>query len=243
MEKLEKIYKHKKHDVATFLGSGPSINNITDEQWKIISDKTDVWAVNYWLYHPFVPDFYHVEVKSYNRKSAKKTWASRSDDYKDCVFVINQDREYLLDIIGEKQYIYLYKMNKINRTQAPIIPKYMPETDPNVLTCNLISSVTMLMELMWRFKYEKVIFFGIDMTNSRYFWTGKPEFGETHCQWNKDHEGRKPNAPHNTAHIKNFMVWFSQKRMAEFGGEFFVGHKDTGLYPDLRYIDIEKELS
>ena len=80
------------------------------------------------------------------------------------------------------------------------------------------------------------------MKDSRYFWTGKPEFGETHCQWNKDHEGKKPDAPHNTSHVKNFMVWFSNKRMAEFGGEFRVGHKDTALYPDIKYIDIEKEL-
>ncbi len=131
-------------------------------------------------------------------------------------------------------------MRKLNVINKPIIPKYESTDDPNVLLCNLNSSVTMLLELLCRFKYKKVIFFGMDLTDSRYFWTGKSEYGEVHCQWNKDHEGGNPKQPHNTAHIKNFVVWFSKKKMSKVGGKFFVGHKDTLLYPGLNYLDIER---
>jgi len=34
---ISEIDKHKKSDTAIFLGSGSSINNITKDQWDIIS--------------------------------------------------------------------------------------------------------------------------------------------------------------------------------------------------------------
>ena len=238
MNKIKDIYGLRGSHTAVFLGSGPSINNITDEQWEAIS-KTDTWAINNWVYHPFVPKFYHPEVKKYNRDVIKRRIAAR-DDYKDVTFIVNQERTYLLDVIGHDKPVYSYRMHKINTVKKPIVPKYTPSNDPNTLTCNLNSSMTMLLELMCRFKYKKVIFFGVDMYDSRYFWTDRPEYGKTHCQWNKDHEGKSPDAPHNTAHIKNFIVWFSKKRMGKHGGAFFVGHKDTALWPDLLYYNIEK---
>lgn len=237
MKSIAEIHEKKKSDTAVFLGSGSSINNISDEQWKAIS-KTDTWTVNNWVYHPFVPDFYHVEVKKYNKDIVKRRIAERGDAYKDVTFVVNTKRRYILDVIGSKKNVYLYKMHKINVAKKSIVPKYEPNNNPNVLTCNLNSSLTMLLELMCRLKYKRVVFFGVDLLNSLYFWTDRPEYGETHCQWNKDHEGRKPTDFHNTSHVKNFMVWFSKNRMFEVGGEFFVGHKDTMLYPELKLYDI-----
>lgn len=239
MKNISEIYKHKKSDTAVFLGSGTSINNITERQWKSIA-KTDTWAINNWFYHPFVPDFYHVEVKSYNLPLWKKRKKGMGDKFKDTVFIINEGRKYLLDVIGPQKYIYGYKMNKINVTNKPIVPNYKPDTNPGILTCNLNSSMTLLLELIWRFEYKKVVFFGVDLNDSRYFWTDKPEYGEVHAQWNKDHEGRKPDQPHNTNHIKDFIVWFSKQRMKEIGGKFYTGHKKTLLYPDLDYFDIKE---
>jgi len=234
MKSISEIYRHKKSETAIFLGSGPSINNITPEQWKVIS-KCDSWTMNNWMYHPFVPNFYHVEVKHYNHKIWKKRKSKMGDKFKDTVFIINSERHYLLNLIGKQQYIYEYQMNKINITNQPIIPNYTSDTHPNILTCNLNSSMTLLLELLARFEYKQVIFFGVDLYDSTYFWTGKPEFGKVHAQWNKDHEGRKPTQQHNTAHIKDFIVWFSENKI---DGQFYVGHKDTLLYPGLEYYDI-----
>lgn len=234
--KLEKIYKRKGSDIAVFLGSGPSINNISDKQWEAIS-KLDTWTVNNWVYHPFVPRFYHLEVKSYNKPFIKEKMHAR-EDYENVNFLVNESRLHLLDLIRQGQ-VYLYKMRKINVFNKPVIPKYESGKDPNVLVCNLNSSVTMILELFYRFKYKKVIFFGMDLIDSRYFWTGESKYGKTHCQWNKDHEGRKPDQRHNTAHIKKFVVWFSKNRMKEVGGKFFVGHKDTLLYvAGLKYLKL-----
>lgn len=236
MEKLKNIYKHKNSDTAIYLGSGSSINNITPAQWKKIAT-FDTWTVNNWVYHPFVPKFYHLEVKKINRDIITKRIASRKD-YGNVIWILNRDRKYLFDVIGNQKHIFTYKMEKINAVKKNIIPKYTPNNNHNVLTCNLNTTFTMMLELILRFKYKRVIFFGVDLQDSRYFWTGRKDFGKTHCQWNKDHEDRKPDQPHNTAHVKNFVVWFSRKKMRKIGGEFFVGHKDTSLFPELRYISI-----
>jgi hypothetical protein len=239
MKPLQDIYKHKKSDIAVFLGCGSSINNITKKQWNKIS-KVDSWAVNNWLYHPFVPNFYHIEVKKNDKDIWKKRKIERGNDFKNTVFFINiKRRKILLDIIGNEKYIYSYNMDKINIVNEPIIPKYVPSSNPNTLICNLNASITMVLELICNFKYKKVIFFGVDLYNSIYFWTNRPEYGETHIQWNQA-PGKTPNDPHNTAHLKNFIIWFSENRMKDIGGEFFVGHKDTLLYPGLKFIDIEQ---
>jgi hypothetical protein len=100
-----------------------------------------------------------------------------------------------------------------------------------------------VLDIIWRFGYKKVIFFGVDLYNSKYFWTDKSEYGKTHCQFNKDYKiKKKMTAPHNTLHIKDFIVWFSKEWMNKTGTNVFVGHKDTSLYPDLSYLDIEEEL-
>jgi len=239
LQSIKDIFKHKGSDIAVFLGSGESINNITEAQWEKIST-FDTWTTNNWLYHPFTPKFYHVEVKKYNREIWKKRRIESGDRFKETIFIINRDRKYLLDVIGEHEYIYGYKMHKINSKKKDIVPKYRPKKNPEILTCNLNASLTMILELFWRFEYKKVVFFGTDMNNSKYFWTGRKEFGETHCQTNKDHEGKDPELPHGTAHLKNFIVWFSQKRMKKVGGEFCVGYTDTLLYPDLNLVNIEE---
>ena len=79
MKKLKEIYKCKGSDVAVFLGSGSSINNITNRQWKTMS-KLDTWTVNNWVYHPFIPKFYHLEIKKYNSELFKNRMRMRGDD-------------------------------------------------------------------------------------------------------------------------------------------------------------------
>lgn len=239
--KIETIYSHKNSDIAVLLGSGPSINNITEDQWKAIS-KFDTWTMNNWIYHPFIPKFYHTEVKKYNSTIWKQRRIEKNDKLENTIFIINKHRRgFLCDLIGNKKHIFEYKMNKINTTNKGIVPNYIPDSDPNTLTCNLNSSMTIILELLYRFKYKKVIFFGVDMINSNYFWTGRSEYGKTHCQWNKDHEGKNPLEPHNSAHIKNFIIWFSENRMKEINGKFYVGHKDTLLYPNIELINIEDQ--
>ena len=56
------------------LGSGPSINEIDDEQWAEIRAH-DSYGMNFWLIHPHVPTFYTMEfIDLVERPWARTTW-------------------------------------------------------------------------------------------------------------------------------------------------------------------------
>lgn len=236
---LKEIYKKKGSDTAVLLGSGPSIRDITDKQWNKISE-FDVWAVNNFLYHWFTDiNFYHTYIKTFDKDVWKKRKIEKGDAYKDTNFIIKKDkRDILLDIIGNEKNIYEYTMVKQNIKRKSIIPIYSESPDLNVLICNLNATITVIMELFYKFRYKEVILFGVDMNTSEYFWSNG-KYGETHCVFNKDHEkGRVIDQPHNTIHVKEFIIWFSEVKMKTIGGRFYVGNKNTVLYPHLEYKEI-----
>jgi len=179
-------------------------------------------------------------VKAYDKDVWKQRKIEKGNAFNQTNFIINgapKRKKLLVDIIGDET-IYEYKMHKINKEKTSTVPEYKVPKDSNTLVCNLNSSVTMMLELFYKFKYKQVIFFGVDMNTSEYFWSNG-EYGITHCIFNKDHEkGKTIEQPHSTAHIKNFIIWFSEVRMKEIGGKFYVGNKDTALYPSLDFLEI-----
>jgi len=51
------VQQHKKSDTLFILGSGPSINLITESEWAHIREHDSV-GFNWWMAHDFVPSFY-----------------------------------------------------------------------------------------------------------------------------------------------------------------------------------------
>lgn len=243
---LEEMYQYKNSDTAVYLCSGSSINNITESQWNKIS-KVDTWTLNNWVYHSFIPKFYHIEGKNPYKKILKERLDLKKDEFNNTNFIVNSNRYGNLEIVENQKNIYLY--DTIIKPEAsfvkhnPIIHlKYEPSINPNILIMyNLSSSAAVMLDLLWKFRYKKVIIFGMDMYNSKYFWTGKPEYGETHCQFNHDKVKTKTqNDPHKTYKIKDYIIWFCKEWMSKIDCEVFVGYTDTLLYPDLEYFNVEK---
>lgn len=253
MNPFNKMFKHKGSNTAVFLGCGPSINNVTKKQWKMIS-KFDVWTSNNFIYHDFIPKFYHVEIKKNKNFDIWKHWRHniKGKEYDDVIFIIKDHpkRKFLLEAIGcDSKYIYGYHVRKINNEAKNIIPNY--KISSKYLTCNCNASFTMILEMLYKFKYEKIILFGVDLKDSRYFWSdnsincgGKSSRinatykGEKiHCNFNKNNQ---PDKPHTTSHLVNYIIGFNEKYMKLINCKIFVGHKNTSLYPGLPYIDILK---
>ena len=63
---LNEFKKESKSDTVFILGSGPSINELKNSDWELIS-KNDSWGFNYWFCHDHIPDcfFAQSEVKSF----------------------------------------------------------------------------------------------------------------------------------------------------------------------------------
>lgn len=235
---ISKIAEYKKSETAIFLGCAESIHYITPKQWGRISE-FDTWTSNNFHYHPFVPKFYHVEMKQ--RRGWDKIWIERRErrkkDYGDVIFIVPDKRQYILDAIGEHKEIFYYKTKLIDKEKVKRPdPDYEFDKDPNVLTKVCMSSVTCILEILCRLGYKKIILLGVDYTSSRYFWSDRPEYGLTHCHHNKDFEGRKEEEPHNTVNTISFMIGFNRNYLEPNGCKMYVGYKETLLYPALDYL-------
>lgn len=228
MKDLSELYKHKGSDVAVFLGCGSSINRITDAQWRKIRT-FDTWTSNFFIYHNFVPKFYHLELKS-GLPEHLRIWREKrqgkGEKYAKVVFVIMKDRKHLIDAIGEHEHIYCYE-----RVEGKCDPR--EPFHPTIVTHRCIASFTLILELLKKFDYKKIVLFGVDLRDSLYFWTDDPKYGEVHANTNS---GRKHGVAHTTAHrVLEYIYGFNEYKMR---GNLYIGHKDTLLYPRLGHIDI-----
>lgn len=254
---ISDIFNKRGSDIAVLLGCGPSINEISDQQWDVIN-KNDKWAVNNWLYHPtIVPTFYHVELKAYDFDLFKRRLTEKVDLYKDVHFIIPSIRTVKLvnKETGEKyrvgldqaipyqcQYVYKYDFASRGKHTMDVKEKNINADyiiKSSSLTKSYDTSMTLVLEILYKMGYKRIYLYGIDLINSYYFWTGGDErYGEVHHQTNKQHEGKDPNLPHQTYKIKNFIVDFNKRHMMLKGRNIFVGHKKTMLYPEIEYKDI-----
>lgn len=246
---LNEIFQHKKSDIAVFLGSGSSINRITSEQWKKI-ESLDKWTINNWVYHPsIVPDFYHIEVKWYDVLLVKERLQEKRHLYENTNFIFRKGKHVKLEngtyvpvcsVVEGFKNVFEYEVIIRGGKYAPIPCNADYKIQKDILTLSYAVSLPSVIELIYKFGYKCVVFFGVDLLNSYYFWTGgDPKYGKVHHQTNKEHEGKDPNLPHNTVKVKDFIVDFNQRWMIPSGKEFVVGHKDTLLYPELRCVDLE----
>lgn len=237
-------------DIGIILGSGSSVNDLTKEEWDAIQSY-DTLGINNWFYHPtFIPKMLSLELKTYDFQISKDRIAEKwNKGWKNVKYILNSDRaHYVAQAIGHfsEAQIYSYEYKRYGEH-----PRVNPNVhidanfDPNgpLRKCFDVSLST-LIHFMYKLGYEYVVLYGVDITNSFYFWSsGDKCYGKTHCKSNKDHEGKKPTEPHNTSHITNFVIDFNNRHMKPQGREILVGYKKTALYPALKYVDlVNKEI-
>lgn len=245
---FEAFLKTKKTDTIFLIGSGSSINEITEKQWDIINSY-DNMGVNNMFYHPFfIPKSLHLELKSYDWVIAKDRLEEKWElGWKNVNYIFPTERAtYIADAIGHKNqskiFVYKYakrgKHPKVDKGHTTIDANFNPNT---VIYKSYDSSVSSIIQILYLMGYENIILWGIDMSNSKYFWTDMaPEVrGLVHDMWNKQREGKSKDLPHNASHLKNYIIDFNNRHMIPKKREIFVGHTTTALYPELKYFKIE----
>lgn len=244
---IKELYPYKNSNTAILLGSGRSINNIKKNQWEAIR-KFDSWTMNNWVYHPFfTPDFYHLEVKYYNYRIIQNRFSEKYDDYKYTRFIFPQNKTIkvkgyrlpLHEVVPNEfnKFQYACKSRDPKRTHLSLNSNY--KQHPFFLMKSYDMSLTSILDLLFKFGYHRIVTFGIDLSNSFYFWSsGESKYGEVHHLTNKAHENKPPEQPHSTHRVLDFIIDFNQRWMKDKGREIFVGHKDTVLYPHLNCIDV-----
>lgn len=244
-QEITALIKHKKSDVAAILGSARSINAITEGEWEKLC-LCDTLALNNWVYHPFfVPNFYMIEVKSYDFSIVKRRLQEKWAEYQHCRYIFARhksirmpagNRVSIRELVPPNARVFEYDCVRRNPKRVGTIDaKYKPQA---LLTKTADASVTLALELLWRMGYKTIVLYGMDFYHRYYFWwDGDPKYGEVHQHTNKEHEGADPDTPYACLVAQDFIKDFSKRWMWEQGRGLYVGGTDTTLYPDIPLID------
>ena len=245
----------KTSDTVFVLGSGWSINEITDRRWEIIG-RHDTIALNFWLVHPFVPRIYLFEdinlTEGYEVmfEAFQGLLQRRADDYRDVVKVISE-----LQPLGPKQVAFEipegfrpnfyvgYSTGVIARNERELVAgiRYLRQQgifEPgNHIAWHFKygGSVIAAISLAARMNYRRIVLCGIDLGRAVYFYHHPERYPEA-CNW----EFMPRNQPQVMARryewglpAQDAIYHFKQEVLDPDGIELFVENCNSTLFPKI----------
>jgi len=201
---------NKKRSNAIFLGCGESINSLTKDQIKFINSNFDTWTSNNFIINSeLIPDFYHMEIKPHrNGPLISRLAKQRKEIYKDVNWIIDQTRPYILNYVTPADYdlknMYIYP--KVYRKEDH--GKYNVKESVSV-SCN--ASLTVIADIILRQKYDCLYFLGVDMNNSKYFWSDNKKYKNVEIEpimKTCKPDERKPSDLHPTFKLQSYIPEF-----------------------------------
>lgn len=245
------ILKYKTSDKIFILGSGPSINLISNQEWEHIA-KHDSIGFNYWLAHNFIPNIYLFQL--FESNSLFNLLKDKLNQYKNVPFIIRGSQFAKYDLYKENNILNLFKENPIYylkeypvHSQCSIdinlLIKYM-----DALGYMEFGNITkfipkwrgtlgLLLMLAYQMGYKKIILCGVDMHQNDHFWDYKPylylkekyslpKLGKHNIDQFKNLSYSPNTVPEYIYHLNN---WFQNKNNVSI----FVFSKQTILYPKI----------
>lgn len=243
-------------DTALFFGCGPSINDITEDDYEVLK-QYDKWAVNFFLLHDFIiPDYYFRSLRKRDKNFPlfRKLW-NEKEEYKDVAFLTDTSKLTVYEINANKKYLLKFyrswKKAWIRRQRAhpdPVKHEYDVHKialDNFEIMDDMIyfygrASTCALLVLMYQMGYKEIVIYGNDLNTKTYFWSDRPK-NEIHWEWAKQgksgKDGMKKGNHPNIISMTTFVPWFSENYM---NNRIFIGSKRTLLYDDVPYKSIEE---
>ena len=244
------VKKYKKSDTLFILGSGSTINKISDKQWGKIDDHDSI-GFNFWLVHDFVPDFFKFELDLSGESNRTDLFLKILDEkwqkYKKKLIIYNHHNstEKVPDIVLSKlvkkniyypNYINLPGKNidslKKSIKYFKIIEKYFFN---NSVLFSKRSSLIMIISMALLFGYKKIVLCGVDLNNTKYFYedeyylnkypnlnSGQP--GSVHMSFDENL---------NPLTIDKIILSINRMMIQNVEKKLFVFNKSSALYPEL----------
>jgi len=243
---------HYKHSNTLFiLGSGPSINEITDCQWEIIK-KNDTFGFNFWLVHDFIPTFYHVEYSrySYVQRHFAEIMELKKERYTNTIFFVSMRQKRrgvhprltpeLLPSNPKIFYFpdpYLINLNEEREFCAEDFKKAKDKIGQRTLQYR--GSLSHVLYLSFQMGYKNIVLLGIDLINSQHFydyyplmnWTWELPKSPDNVLWQM-----KPKANKRVG-IDKWIYALNEHLLKKYDISLYVGSKNSLLHPRLPLYD------
>jgi hypothetical protein len=185
---FKKKYSAKSDEVFFILGSGESINSINAKQWHYISSNRSI-ALNNWMTHNHIPNFYMMEGLPANRKEYKNYYNSlqswRDINVKN---YLNSNSEVVMlakdfrkayfspdfiSLLDGKRGLGIPKFNipgRTNDSQRRAV-EFMEKLRIHKKTFFFTrASITLAISLGYILGFKRIVLCGVDLLNNRYFW-------------------------------------------------------------------------
>lgn len=171
---LEDVRMRKKSDTLFLLGSGPSINDMTEQQWGMVR-RHDSLAINWFIVHPFVPTYFHTEV---NRNPRWRQYfidamQKRREDYARTIFFVNSKARrrglrprFLPGLFSKNPIVCFFKSPK----PVPVSkerPFRASDFEKSIVyrgTMNSALNIALMLE------YKNIVLLGMDLRTTEYFY-------------------------------------------------------------------------
>jgi hypothetical protein len=247
----------KSSETVFILGSGPSINDISDDRWEFIR-KHDTLGFNWWPLHRVVPKIYVFESIQTNSELFPyfmKMLQSCADAYLDTIKIVNAIED--IDFRGQLLYTAPeeFKRNMYVALAVPVVARNVDELRRGLrfilrmgglAPCRSIpwlfkygGSVTAMIDLALRIGYKRIVLCGIDLGPQEYFYQDPQLYPET-----ADWEFAPRNQPHLTTRQLEYLVpaqqviWtMDEEILRPRGIELFVENSSSTLFPRVRKLE------
>lgn len=184
-------------DTLFILGSAWSINDISDERWRVI-EKHDSVGINFWPAHPFVPRFFHFEDITHDCQpimydAFQKLLRRRSEAYANTVKIITEvtqirGRQTIFELSGGM------KKNLYVGFSMPVVARSEEELRAGLQYMRALGAFSPRAKVAWLFKYggsviamltlgvimgyKRMILCGVDLNQQDYFYQHPERYPE-----------------------------------------------------------------
>lgn len=231
------------------LGSGSSVESIDEKGFEEIARGLSI-GVNAWVLHTFVPDVYAYEPVDDERSDHFHTLGmlNRPDvlERNPALFILrprNQlEKSQLSQIppeLVERAFLYgrlAPATRKVGNLSGDLFEFFRDARRRSALTVLLDSGATIvrLASLGLLLGYKKIVFVGVDLNDSRYFWEENPTYLERRGISSFDSGQRGPTHETMSPINRPFVVTDMLRSLAHvaeshFGARFFVSSESSAL--------------
>lgn len=245
------LIERRSCDTVVLLGSGESINRITEAQWRWI-EKQDSFGLNFWPIHSFVPSFLLFEVPATAEREREMfdLFRQKADSYKNSLLITHtlapngtdllrsfaemfpkivvthfhkvSDRRIKFEVFAQR-FRFFCELNRRGIFTAPTV---------------VGGSLFRLLSLSHFMGYDRIVLVGFDLNGSSYFWE---EYSEVSTG--------QTGGVHRTMLVDNEFKFSSEQAVSFAAKELFdrdlqriwLLHKDTLLHPRFPYLELALE--